>query len=95
MPLTERQVLIRSAIAQEVQSSGAAEIVYCTEWLGYLPYGAYQWIECSQHDFSGDLPPDWDLADLTALAESGFLLRIGDWQDPEDEFHRRVTYRCG
>jgi hypothetical protein len=94
MPLTARQALIRDCIAREATSRREVEVVYCTEWLGILPYAAYQWLECGGHDLGAGLPSGWDFADLAALEGAGFLVKAGEWQDPEDSFHRRVTFLC-
>jgi hypothetical protein len=93
MTLTDLQNLIRDRISAEVKSRGVSQIVYCTEWLGYLPFGVYHWIECSQQDFSRDFPSGWESTDLTALETGGFLEKIDDWQDPEDEYHHKTTFQ--
>lgn len=93
MTLTDRQIIIRDRISAEVKSSGVSEIVYCSEWLGYLPYGLSHWIECNQHDFAGDFPSGWESTDLAALETSGFLEKIGEWLDPDDDFHHKSTFK--
>ena len=90
---TDRQIQIRDRIAAEVKSSGVSEIVYCSEWLGDLPFGVYHWIECNQHDFTRDFPSGWESTDLTALESGGFLVKINEWQDPQDEFNRKTTFK--
>jgi hypothetical protein len=86
-----RQAL-RSRIEEVVATAQTREIVHCSEWLGYLPYGAYQWIECDGRDVQ-DLPPLWEERDLEALEAEGFLEKLDAWVNPEDDFHTRTTYR--
>lgn len=93
MTLTDRQNFIRARIFEEINSSSAEEIVFCSEWLGYLPFGVYQWIECDQQDISRDFPPGWEGEDLAVLENCGFLEKIGDWQDPQDDFNRKITFK--
>ena len=93
MILTDRQNLIRDRISTAVISSSTAEIVYCSEWLGYLPFGLYQWIECNQEDISRDFPSGWEGEDLAALETCGFLEKIGEWQDPQDDMNRKTTFK--
>jgi len=86
--LTATQTAIRDRIA----AAGAAQIVYCSEWLGYLPFGAYHWVECGSTSISGDFPLDWAAADLEALERDGFLTLVSAWKDPDDAFNAKVTY---
>jgi hypothetical protein len=74
-------------------AAGGTQAVYTSEWLGYLPFGLYHWIECNNTTVSDKFPPDWTQADLLALEHCGFLARVSEWRDPEDEFHSRITYR--
>jgi hypothetical protein len=64
-----------------------------SEWLGYLPFGVYHWIEHLGRDLSSDLPGGWTLEDLLALEQAGFLHRLDASQNPEDEFDRQIRYR--
>jgi hypothetical protein len=76
-------------------AAGANQAVYTSEWLGYLPFGLYHWVECNHATVSDQFPADWTQADLVALERCGFLARVSEWQDPDDEFHSRITYRVG
>jgi hypothetical protein len=90
--LTAMQVAIRDKIATAVRSAGSARVVYRSEWLGYLPFGAYHWVECEGASISDEFPADWSAADLAALERHGFLKLISAWTDPDDEFHSKTTY---
>src|SRR5262249_10426784 len=84
--LTATQTAIRDRIA----AAGAAQIVYCSEWLGYLPFGAYHWVECAGTSISDDFPIDWAAPDLHALERDGFLTLVAAWKDPDDAFNTKV-----
>ncbi len=82
---------LRAEITAAVCSAGVSEITYRSEWLGYLPYGAYQWLVCTGRDIN--LSVDWSLADLTALEQSGFLKEIHRQQNPDDTDALEISYR--
>jgi len=90
--LSETQTAMRDRIAAAVRRAGATTIVYCSEWLGYLPFGAYHWVECGGASISGEFPTEWAAADLEALERDGFLRQVSAWTDPDDEFNTKVTY---
>jgi hypothetical protein len=75
--VTEQQERVKNAIESAVKAAGCAEIVHRREWLGYLPFGAYHWIECAGHDVE-DLPFDFASDDLATLEHTGFLEKTGE-----------------
>jgi hypothetical protein len=92
MRLSDRQIAIRDRIAKEMRTCGVSEIIYYSQWLGYLPFGVYHWIECNHNDFTKDFPSGWERNDLDALEEYGFLESVDEWQDPEDTYNYTATY---
>jgi hypothetical protein len=48
--VTEQQAIIKGKIEAAVKSANCKEIVHRVEWLGYLPFGTYHWIECAGSD---------------------------------------------
>jgi hypothetical protein len=62
-----------------------------SEFLGYLPFGVYQWLECAGKDISNGFVSDWP-AQIMALETTGHLVLIEAWQNPEDEFESKITY---
>ncbi|MCA2009663.1 hypothetical protein [Tritonibacter mobilis] len=44
-----------SLISDAVKKSHGGRITYCSEWLGYLPYGLYHWIEVDGRDISDQI----------------------------------------
>ncbi len=89
MTEAERRERIRAHIA----ALGAGELDYVSEWLGYLPYGAYHWLEVSGRDATDGMPTGWKLADLVELEREGILERLGEERDPKDDHACRIRYR--
>lgn len=90
-----RQAIIKGKIAAVVTASQSDEITYKSEWLGYLPFGVYCWVEHQGLDFAKDFPAGWTLDNLTSLEHAGFLEIIDTYSNPDDEFDRHIRYRVG
>ncbi len=93
--LTDQQTQLKKRL-QEIASQEDNQIIYCKEWLGYFPYGAYHWIEYKGKDITDQISkdiPEWEGKDLLALEEVGFLKKVNEWQNPKDETERKITYR--
>jgi hypothetical protein len=67
-------------------------IVYCSEWLGYLPFGLYHWVNADGQDISLTFPWGWCRTDFEALEKVGALARIDEWRNPSDEDETKITY---
>ncbi|WP_214511719.1 hypothetical protein [Pseudomonas brassicacearum] len=91
--MDERQATIKNKIHAVVTSSESDEITYRTEWLGYLPFPVFQWVEHQGESFSSDFPFDWTLEDLVSLERTGFLETLEAYENPEDSFDRDIRYR--
>ncbi|MGN6152906.1 MAG: hypothetical protein ACTHOH_13000 [Lysobacteraceae bacterium] len=73
-----------------------AEIVYRSEWLGYLPFGVYHWVEAPRGtDISRDFPTGWTLGHIESLESAGHLRRVSFRQDPEDEHDIEIVFVAG
>jgi hypothetical protein len=92
MKLSDSQQVILAKLQEATKSLSQREVAYCSEWLGYLPFGAYHWIEVGGEDISKDFPAGWQRADLQCLEQAGFLRKLSEWQDPNDEYHSKATY---
>jgi hypothetical protein len=88
-PQNELLALIESAI----RLNKTTTITYVSEWLGYLPFGVYHWIECDGQDISRDFILQWDRGDMVALESSGMLSKMTEWTNPADEYEVKVTYK--
>ena len=84
---------MRDVIENAVKSAKCFEIEYKSEWLGFLPFGVYHWVECLGYDFSNEFPSEWTAADLHALEKSGFLEKVFEHVSPTDEFDVCRKYR--
>ncbi|HEU0301575.1 MAG TPA: hypothetical protein VFR37_19095 [Longimicrobium sp.] len=67
--------------------AGGGRIRYRTEYLGWLPFGQYQWVEV-EHAGAGrpvplDLPGGWELDDVLAIERAGRLRRVGETREAE------------
>lgn len=90
--LTALQTELLERLRAAVLTTPIRQAVYRSEWLGYLPFGAYQWVEVGGRDISTSLPGDWRVADLEALAVAGLLTTVDEWQNPADQQEKRITY---
>ncbi|QDT40156.1 hypothetical protein Pan241w_02120 [Gimesia alba] len=92
MELTYTQLKIVEQLLSALAGEPSREFTYVTEWLGYLPFGQYHWIEVAGQDLSTTFPTEWQFSDLEALERAGHLCRVSEWQNPNDELHRRIIY---
>lgn len=96
MALTALQIELLSALRLAVAAQRHDRIVYRSEYLGYLPFGMYHWIDLNEHDISRTFPSSWCLEwsqrDLDALAAAGFLAKVEEWHNPDDELESSTTY---
>jgi hypothetical protein len=68
-------------------------IVYCFEYLGYLPFGLYHWVMVDGSDISPrELPDEFSIADFNALEREGLLRRVDEWINPDDELESKITF---
>ena len=90
--MTALQTDLLRCLRTAVEAKRDRRVVYCSEWLGYLPYGVYHWVEVDGQEISKTFPSDWQRTDLEALAKAGLLAKIEEWQNPEDEYDAKVAY---
>lgn len=64
--------------------------VYRTEYLGYLPHGKYHWIESAEGDI--EMPAKTIRYDFEVLERAGFLTKVAEWTNPDDESDTKITY---
>jgi hypothetical protein len=93
MQLTPLQNALLSLIANAASSRRTDSVDYVTEWLGYLPFGLYHWIECDGQDISQQSDLQWSSNDIDALESAGFLTKVGEWRNPKDDLNTKVTYK--
>jgi len=62
------------------------EVIYKSEWLGYLPFGQYHWVEVNGEEIQPN-NPDSLQADLSLLAQLGVLRIIKEVQINAEDNH--------
>jgi len=74
------------AIAEKtnIEKSGG-EFEWHTEYLGYLPFGQYQWMEVKGKDISNGFDFCWDYKDLVELESLGLILRVSEEKYSDDK----------
>jgi hypothetical protein len=93
MALTEVQNKMYEQIGLNIRPTQSLQIVYISEWLGWLPFGVYHWInDCNGKDITQDFPPGWARSDIDALESEGLLRKTSEWHNPNDEFDIKITY---
>ena len=91
---SKRQLQILTVLCQVAREQATTELKYVTEWLGYLPFGQYHWIEIGKERAAESrIPTDWAEKDLDALKNAGLLELIeyeaGDDMDATSRY--RIT----
>ena len=97
MELTPLQTELLRLLRLAVNGKQGARVVYHTEWLGYLPFGLYRWInDADGEDISNAFPSewclDWSQRDLEALEKAGYLSKIDEWDNANDDCETTTTY---
>jgi hypothetical protein len=93
MSLTPTQGALLACLRSAVAGGRTRRVVYCTEYLGYLPFGLYHWFVVSGEAIdSSALPPGFSRSDLDALEAAGVLHFVGRLSSAEDELESRTTY---
>ena len=68
------------------------EIIYKSEWLGFLPYGQYHWIEIGGEELK-PISPDSLKDDLSILCKLGLLIKVREIQNNKEDTH--IYYELG
>jgi hypothetical protein len=87
------QLELWTQILEASKTLQSDQIVCVSEYLGFLPFGVYHWLECAGENISDNFPTDWQKADLAALEGLGCLVVLETWQNPDDQFDTRTTYK--
>jgi len=69
----------------------ASGFTYRSEWLGYFPFGVYQWIEVEAREIK-ELPSGWSRGDLLALEAEGLVRCVESLQSSKDEFESKLLF---
>jgi hypothetical protein len=93
MNLTPTQAALLACLRSAEAGERTRRVVYCTEYLGYLPFRLYHWfIVNGEHIDSSALPPIFSRDDLDALEAAGLLCMVSRLANAENELESRTTY---
>jgi hypothetical protein len=92
--LTKQQKeILQVLLAASWKFGSDGSFTYQTEWLGWLPYGQYHWVNVQGKSVSNQFPSGWNLSDLDALVAVGLAERVSERTYGEDETDSEVIYR--
>ena len=83
--------LLKTLVNETNLRNSNGEFKWITEYLGYLPFGQYQWIEINDKDMSTKF--EWDKKDLEKLTELGLLVKISEEKDFDGYDKTIIKYR--
>lgn len=93
MKLSRVQRRLLSALRSAAADEPMRRVVYCTEYLGYLPFGLYHWFEVRGNRVSNEsLPFDFSHTDLDALVAAGRLRKLGEFRNADDPDESRTVF---
>jgi len=75
MQLSPHQEVLLEAIKLASKSHGTDDLIYKSEWLGYLPYGQYHWLEVAGKEVNIGIS-DTLKGDLDTLESLNVLERL-------------------
>ena len=85
------ELLLESLIKETAEKESGNVFEWISEYLSYLPFGQYQWLEVNGENISNAFTFDWDRKDLVALSNLGFLEKVSEETPSEDK--EVVRYR--
>jgi hypothetical protein len=95
LPVVEislQQSELWSQILASTLAMQSDRLVFVSEYLGYLPFGLYQWLECAGQTISSEWSIAWQRSDIVALEAAGGLVLVEAWQNPDDRLEIKTTY---
>jgi len=93
-PVTKQQEGIHQVLLVASERLGSdGSFTYRSEWLGWLPYGQYHWVNVQGESVSNQFPSGWGLSDLDALVTVGLAERVSERTYGEGEADSEVVYR--
>lgn len=92
MKLLKHQEELLFSLKMAVKRNHTSEVVYKSEYLGYLPYGQYHWVEVDGEEIK-PMNPDTLNDDLAILVEFG-TLQVSKEVKINDEDHHIYYEFC-
>lgn len=92
--LTKQQKEILQVLVAASEKPGSdGSFTYQSEWLGWLPFGQYHWVDVQGEHVSKQFPSGWGPSDLNALAEAGLTEKVSERTYGDGETDSEVVYR--
>ena len=91
MDLLKHQEELLFTLRMAATRNQSNEIVYKTEWLGYLPYGLYHWIEVNGETVKTN-NPDSLQKDLFVLEKLGLITKVKEVKSEGEEWDVYIYY---
>jgi hypothetical protein len=80
------EALLKALIYETNLRNSEGQFEWTTEWLGWLPFGQYQWLEINNEDISSNgFDFRWDIEDLIKLTDLGLLIKLSEENFPNDK----------
>ena len=86
MELLKHQEELLFSLRMATKRHRTNEVVYKSEWLGYLPYGQYHWVEVDDEEIKLN-SPDTLKDDLSVLTNFGVLHVVKELQINDEDSH--------
>ena len=86
MELLKHQEELLFSLKMAGKRNRTSEVVYKSEYLGYLPYGQYHWVEVDGEEIKSN-NPDTLSDDLATLVEFGSLQVLKEVQVNDEDHH--------
>ncbi len=92
MQLSAHHEELLEAISVATQTHGTDDLIYKSEWLGYLPYGQYHWLEVAGKEVKVD-SSDTLKSDLAKLESLNVLEQISVKTEVYEKEDVHIYYR--
>lgn len=86
MTLSHHQEALLHLLKEAAKRHQTNEVIYKSEWLGYLPAGLYHWVEVNREEIKPD-SPDTLQKDLSELTAFGALKEVKMVQLNDEDQH--------
>jgi hypothetical protein len=75
--MSPTQLAILEALQNAAQKAGLSSFALVSEYLGYLPFGVYMWVEIgNDSNVDREFPSGWNREDIEALVHHGHALHV-------------------
>ncbi len=83
--LYEKQDKLLKLIIKQCKQYNSDTFEYITEYLGYLPFGQYQWLEIDDDIICNNFKIDWKFRDIKELESKNYIIKIDEESVGDDQ----------